>query len=137
MLGNSPVMGEAMSDEHRRAIKALLTAERESTQAQIAALSRDFDEFVETSESDPPDDEHDPEGATIAWERMQTAALLESARDHLAELDDALERLERGEYGVCSVCGEPIAVERLEALPTTRTCVRCAAAAESRVLRGG
>src|SRR5690606_6361360 len=137
MLGNSPVMGEAMSDEHRRAIKALLTAERESTQAQIAALSRDFDEFVETSESDPPDDEHDPEGATIAWERMQTAALLESARDHLAELDDALERLERGEYGVCSVCGEPIAVERLEALPTTRTCVRCAAAAESPVLRGG
>lgn len=134
-MGNSAVMGAALSDDERRELEELLTAERESTRAQIAALSRDFDEFVETSETDPPDDEHDPEGATIAWERMQTAALLDSAREHLAALDDALERLHRDDFGVCASCGKPIAVERLMARPTTRTCVTCAAAAENRGLR--
>jgi len=128
-------MGAGMSDEDRGAIKELLTAERESTLAQIAALSRDVEEFVETSETDPPEDEHDPEGASIAWERMQTTALLENARAHLAELDDALARLERDDFGVCSRCGGTIAIERLMALPTTRTCVTCAAAAEHRALR--
>jgi RNA polymerase-binding protein DksA len=129
-------MAGAMSDEDRQAITELLTSERERTLARIEALSRDFAEFVESSETDPPDDEHDPEGATIAWERMQTASLLDDARTHLTELGDALDRLQREDYGVCSSCGEPIAVERLMARPTTRICLTCAAAAEGWPRRG-
>ena len=72
------------------------------------------------------DDEHDPEGATIAFERAQLAGLLESAGDHLASLDDALDRLREGRYGTCEVCGRPIDPARLAARPAARTCITCA-----------
>ena len=60
-----------------------LLAERARTTAQIEALSRDFDSFVEAAELVATDDEHDPEGHTIAFERQQVAALLRDARSHL------------------------------------------------------
>ena len=49
------------------------------------------------------------------------------ARAHLAELDAALDRLHDGAYGTCARCGEPIAIERLEAQPAAVTCICCAA----------
>jgi DnaK suppressor protein len=125
-----------MTDEERAALRELIIAERASTETQIEALQRDFDEIRENSETDPPDDEHDPEGATIAWERMQTASLLDHQREHLVALSDALERLDRGDYGTCERCSRPIAFERLMARPTTRTCVECVAASTAWPLRG-
>jgi RNA polymerase-binding transcription factor DksA len=73
------------------------------------------------------DDEHDPEGSTIAFEREQLAGLRAAAQHHLRELDAALERLDDGRYGLCEECGQPIGDARLEALPATRWCVTCAA----------
>lgn len=82
------------------------------------------------------DDEHDPEGSTVAFEREQLAALRRQAEDHLTELDAALARLADGSYGTCLSCGGPVGEERLAALPATRFCVRCAAgAARSDVVR--
>ena len=72
------------------------------------------------------DDEHDPEGTTIAFERAQVSALLDRARRCIAELDEALERLDAGRYGVCVDCGGPIAPDRLVARPSARTCIACA-----------
>jgi DnaK suppressor protein len=73
------------------------------------------------------DDEHDPEGATIAFERSQIGALAAQAREHLAEVDRAVARLDDATYGTCERCGLPIPPERLEARPTARRCVTCAA----------
>ena len=75
------------------------------------------------SESSNADDEHDPEGATIAFERSQVDALLRAAERQLVEVDAAVARVHDGTYGVCSVCGAPIPAGRLEARPTTTTCV--------------
>ena len=44
----------------------------------------------------------------------------------LSEIDLSLRRMETGEYGVCGVCGEPIPLARLNAIPWTRRCVNCA-----------
>ena len=82
--------------------------------------------MVAASRDTNADDEHDPEGATIAFERAQLAALRRQAADHLAEVGAALGRLDGGTYGYCAGCGEPIAAARLEARPTARTCVTCA-----------
>ncbi len=71
------------------------------------------------------DDEHDPEGATIAFERSQLGALIEGTRRHLEEVGAALNRVASGEYGACEVCGKAIAEDRLEARPVARTCVVC------------
>ena len=103
-----------------------LLDERAVVLRDIESLSREFDQVVEASASSNADDEHDPEGATIAFERQQTAALLEQARRRLAEIDAALARRETGNYGVCEGCGRPIGAERLAARPAARTCIDCA-----------
>jgi len=103
-----------------------LAAERAAAQAQVAALTAEFDAVVDASRASNADDEHDPEGATIAFERQQLAALLDSTRRRLADVDAALARRAAGSYGVCESCGRPIAAARLEARPAARTCIDCA-----------
>ena len=99
---------------------------RSATTQRAASLVRSFDGIVEAASDVATDDEHDPEGHTIAWERQQIAALLDEARTMLADIDAATQRLDDGRYGVCTTCGREIAVERLDALPATPTCVNCA-----------
>ena len=103
-----------------------LAEARARARRRVAELAGVFDEIVAASDSANLDDEHDPEGATVAFERTQVATLLEQARCRLAELDDAAGRLQRGVYGVCEQCGEPIAPARLAAQPAARRCIDCA-----------
>ena len=106
-----------------------LLAERERALRRVAALEGDFDGIVEAAGSGGTDDEHDPEGATLAFERQHVATLLGEARKRIAEIDAALSRLEAGRYGVCVRCGQPIGEDRLAARPAVPTCIRCAAKA--------
>ena len=99
---------------------------RDRAARRVQELSAVLAEIVDASANANLDDEHDPEGATVAFEREQTSALLERAQRRLAELDAALERVAHGTYGTCEQCGATIPVERLEAQPATRTCVVCA-----------
>ena len=103
-----------------------LAGERRAALAQLEALTREFDGVVAASRASNADDEHDPEGATIAFERQQVAALLEQARRRLADVDAAVTAVDAGTYGRCQSCGEPIAPERLAARPAARTCITCA-----------
>jgi DnaK suppressor protein len=106
-------------------IQERLLAERRRTQRRLAELTGDFREIVEASQATNADDEHDPEGATIAFERSQVATLTRQAARQLEEIDAALERLAAGSYGTCERCGRGIAPERLDVRPTARTCVTC------------
>jgi len=103
-----------------------LEALRRQTVRRLGNLTDDFDEVVAASRDTNADDEHDPEGATIAFERSQVAALVRQARAQLAEIEDAFEREQIGTYGLCESCGRPIAEGRLEARPVARTCIGCA-----------
>ena len=98
------------------------------TDTQITQLEREHERMVDASASSNADDEHDPEGATIAFEREQLTATLTRLRRTRADLSAALTDLEQGGYGACMVCGRVIAPERLEARPHTRTCIDCARA---------
>ncbi|AZM93625.1 TraR/DksA C4-type zinc finger protein [Streptomyces sp. W1SF4] len=108
------------------AVRARLAADRADTLARVASLSRDFEGIVAANALVAVDDEHDPEGGTTAFERAHVASLIAQAREHLAELDRALERLEAGRYGCCEGCGGTIPPERLEIRPAATTCVPCA-----------
>ena len=110
-------------------VRALLLAERAETSSQLEALTDEVGRFVDAARDVATDDEHDPEGSTIAYERARTAALVEQARAHLAAIEVALERVAQGSYGLCVSCGEEISAERLEARPVSTTCIRCASAA--------
>jgi RNA polymerase-binding protein DksA len=52
-------------------------------------------------------------------------ALDRSIRAEMAQIETTLARLDRGEYGICEVCGDPITPKRLEALPYANCCVAC------------
>jgi len=106
--------------------RELLTGERAEALAQVAALEREFAGIAEAAGSAGTDDEHDPEGATLAFERQHAAALLHAARERVAAIDAALDRLEAGHYGVCARCGQPIGADRLAARPAAPTCIHCA-----------
>ncbi|MGC4812071.1 TraR/DksA family transcriptional regulator [Micromonospora sp. DT228] len=108
------------------AVREALLRLREQTEAQATALEGDLRSLFEASRSSNADDEHDPEGSTIAFERAQLTAVLGAARHRLAELDVALGRVDDGSYGVCERCARPIPAERLLARPSARTCVACA-----------
>ena len=108
------------------AARQRLQAERQLALRRLAALTGDFDEVVAASRDSNADDEHDPEGATIAFERSQVAALARQARVHVAAVDAALQRVEDGSYGSCERCGRPIDAARLEARPAAATCLGCA-----------
>lgn len=108
--------------------RELLEETRRQTRKRLAVLTRDFDGVVAASRDSNADDEHDPEGATIAFERSLHAALVRDAQERLKELDAAIDRWDSGAHGVCEGCGQPIAADRLEARPTARTCIGCASA---------
>jgi DnaK suppressor protein len=95
--------------------RARLEAERQHTLRRLASLTEDYDSIVAASRDTNADDEHDPEGATIAFERSQVGSLVRQALD--------------GAYGSCERCGAPIGDGRLEARPLARTCITCAGSA--------
>ena len=107
--------------------RTALVAVRRRAEERLADLTGDYTGIVEASRDSNADDEHDPEGATIAFERSQVGTLVEDARHQLAEVEAARGRLADGTYGTCEECGGPIGEGRLEARPTARTCIRCAA----------
>lgn len=110
--GFTPVLATRLDDE-----RAVLTA-------RVARLADDMAALIAASRDSNADDEHDPEGQTIAYERSQLSAVTSQAQDHLVEIDAALERVAAGTYGVCEACHRLIDAARLEARPTARTCVQ-------------
>ena len=109
--------------------KSRLNSDREQSLGQIAELEREFAAIIASAAdgSAGSDDEHDPEGATVAFERQHIAALLAQARAHLDAIDAALRKVDAGVYELCDQCGGPIGAERLAARPAALTCIRCAA----------
>lgn len=107
------------------ALEALASREAESRH-RAERLEAQLRGIVEAAVGSNADDEHDPEGATLAFERQQVAALLRQAEDELAELAAARGRVAAGTFGTCEVCGGAIGADRLVARPTARACVVCA-----------
>lgn len=103
--------------------RELLLAQQRETIQLMADLGQDIDLLVHARQDANSDDEHDPEGSTLAFERSQTDALLTQSTGRLADIADALKRIGDGSYGRCEVCGKPIAVARLEARPYARSCI--------------
>ena len=100
-----------------------LKDELDALRQRSSQLTDDMAALVAASRDSNADDEHDPEGQTIAYERSQLSAVTHQTQAHLSEVEAALERVRTGTYGTCEVCLQPIDVARLEARPTARTCV--------------
>ncbi|WP_223269359.1 TraR/DksA C4-type zinc finger protein [Frigoribacterium sp. ACAM 257] len=89
-------------------------------------LLTDMEAVAAAREGANVDDEHDPEGSTIAYERSQLDAVRRSALERAADAEAALGRLADGTFGRCERCAARIGAARLEARPTARLCIDCA-----------
>ena len=112
------------ADSARRALMTeLLRSALETTRQQLDELqgnSRDIGDFLAGVD----------EPLIVPWEL--SPAREEQLRQRAGELEEAMERVSAGTYGVCESCGRPIDVERLEALPQARLCIDCAREQETR-----
>ena len=89
-------------------------------QAELADLGFPTDGAIEMNF-----DEGFADAAQTTSERAKAISLAEGLRERLSEVKAALVRIEEGSFGVCQSCGNPIAPERLEAIPTARLCISC------------
>jgi RNA polymerase-binding transcription factor DksA len=112
--------------------RILLEDERARKLALLPALRADLAAANSARQDSNVDDEHDPEGSTIAFELSQASALLNQSSAGLDQVEAALARIADGTYGTCAVCGEAIAEGRLEARPWTPFCIKHAAAGRRR-----
>ena len=114
--------------------RTVLLEERERVQKAIANLRDDhpgsLDEEVE--EIAATSDNHLAETASATLDREIDYTLEENSGQVLAEIDDALKKIDAGTYGTCANCGKQIAPERLEAHPWASLCIDCARLAEHR-----
>lgn len=72
------------------------------------------------------DDEHDPDGAPVSSEWSRLEGMRQDNAAEITAIRAALTRLERGEYGNCRNCGQPISEARLRARPMVDLCINCA-----------
>jgi len=103
------------------AIRARLEQERASLLSDIAGLEADN----QAPQDDSGIGNHIADDATEVFDRERDLALRSNSQELLAQVDAAIERMNEGRYGTCARCGQPIAPDRLEALPYAIYCINC------------
>lgn len=106
-------------------LRKLLETERVTIEAQITQLDADFLDESWKARSDD-----DAESGSATFERERMMSLAQNARALMSGIDRALSRMDDGTYGLCESCGDPIDINRLEALPAAVDCLDCRRKAE-------
>lgn len=104
-------MSRALDPDHGTAFEeaaALLREEHAVLRASLGRMTADMTALIEASRDSNADDEHDPEGQTIAFERAQLAAMTDQAREHLKQVEGARSSASRrGRTGSASTAMRP------------------------------
>jgi DnaK suppressor protein len=127
MTGTAEYEAVELTKGQRDTLRTQLNEDLAQTESFVGRLRNDLESMRSSRLDVSTDDEHDPEGPTMAFERSQSVALLADMQSHLDNIGAALTRLDEGTFGACAGCGQPIPFARLEARPYTPYCVSCAA----------
>jgi DnaK suppressor protein len=113
---------ELLMVEKLEEMRGILLKIKETTLAEIQKSVRTG---TQTTEGEPSGDIYDQ--ASSERDRELDLLLGDREREKLRSIDEALDRIDDGEYGVCEECEEDIPLGRLKVLPFARYCVRCKA----------
>jgi len=115
-----------LSAKQRNFLKAKLLEKRRQLLAQLAdGLSRTSGGHVEGAGSDLLDLAQDNEDRDSAYQ------MVEFGSTAVEQIENAIQKMDEGSYGICESCGEPIPAARLRALPSATYCVKCKEAMEA------
>ncbi len=104
-------------------LRSRLENERKRLLDEIEQISADMRPAEERREGSPFGKRE--EAATETLELEKRIALERRIKEQLAEMENALAKFDKGTYGLCEVCHQPISLERLDALPEARLCLSC------------
>lgn len=110
---------ESLNQETLARIKTELLEKKTQIEAELKEIESDGE--VKFPDYGDKADENAQEMETYTT-NLATDQILEST---LRDINDALERIETGEYGTCKYCHEPIDIKRLEVRPVASACIKC------------
>ena len=117
-----PMPKSKMDAKTKKDFKNMLWKLRERITGQITSLrdaSLSRDDIIDLAED-----------GTDAFDRQFALGLVSSEHDTMVEIDEALQRIDDGTYGLCEQCFKPVDVSRLKALPFVKLCVSCQSESE-------
>ena len=140
MRANTRVTGMGPGGDRRgliygRELRQALERERDRLERLVGALAAAERSLGESQGMESGQGGHEADAAADLAEEELDLSLERAERRRLTDVQEALERLDAGTYGVCERCGRAIGLGRLRALPWTRVCVACARAAGTRAAR--
>lgn len=115
---------KGLTASEKKTLRAMMVDMRERLVRQVVTLKQESlqqREEIVTSED-----------GTDAFDRQFALTVASSEQDAIIDIDDALRRIQAGNYGVCEACGCDIEKPRLKALPFVRLCIRCQSETERR-----
>jgi len=115
-------MSTTLDTEHFR---RRLLDERQRAQEALDYLHQENQGLIQDETQEIQSDNHPGDVATATFDRELDSTLEENEERLIEAIDTALRRIDEGTYGICTSCHEPIAPERLEALPWTMRCIDC------------
>ncbi len=120
-------MSRELAPSTLKKLERRLQSERERLEEIIRDHERDREQaLVAEGPADRSPDPDNVDGGAIAVELETDRSMVQNSKDLLDAVIHAQDRMEKGFYGICEVTGEPIPVERLEAIPYATTTVEAA-----------
>ncbi|MBN2305354.1 MAG: TraR/DksA C4-type zinc finger protein [Anaerolineae bacterium] len=116
----------------KQELYSVLLQLRETYQAKLEQMEETNANAIDTNGTGYTN--HQADDATLVYDQTVDASTFKSVKTRLRQIEDAVTRHEAGSYGECENCGREIDIARLEAIPYTSLCLRCA---ETRDYRAG
>lgn len=125
MFGFEPKLGKKVDTVIKRNMEFFRTLLHQ----RIDELRSEAGKTVESMDGD--ENFPDPsDRATMESNRNSMLRIRDRERKLIFKIQEALQRLDAGEYGICEECGEEISIERLKARPVTTLCIECKSSQE-------
>ncbi|UCE23818.1 MAG: TraR/DksA C4-type zinc finger protein [Candidatus Zixiibacteriota bacterium] len=117
--------------------RQLLLEKRKALFEELSAMNTKLGKTIKESTGDLSSySYHMADQGTDAMERELTFMLSSKSGRFLYHIDEALRRIDRGDYGKCVTCGKQIGIDRLKAVPHARLCIDCKSAEEDKKRTG-
>ena len=124
-----------VSDDLVQSIRLRLERDLQETVSQISELDEQVRSFGEDENLSEGVDQHIGDDSDVVYEQERLLTIRGELAQRRRQIESALEKMDRGEYGICENCGRPIAPERLEALPFVSLCIECQESSDRRESR--